>query len=124
MAAGDRGRARRTTRPQRSRAGDGSGVTVRARAAAAGIGDIADKLEAGTRLSFDDGVRLFDCPDLLALGSLANREREKRHGGRTYYNFNIRLEATNRSEEHTSELQSRLHLVCRLLLEKKKKKKI
>src|SRR2546422_8047620 len=31
--------------------------------------------------------------------------------------------ARNRSEEHTSELQSRLHLVCRLLLEKKKKKK-
>src|SRR2546429_9977834 len=29
--------------------------------------------------------------------------------------------AHNRSEEHTSELQSRLHLVCRLLLEKKKK---
>src|SRR2546422_5711087 len=29
-----------------------------------------------------------------------------------------------RSEEHTSELQSRLHLVCRLLLEKKKKKKL
>src|SRR2546422_2679346 len=28
---------------------------------------------------------------------------------------------TGRSEEHTSELQSRLHLVCRLLLEKKKK---
>src|SRR2546422_7092580 len=31
--------------------------------------------------------------------------------------------AEKRSEEHTSELQSRLHLVCRLLLEKKKKKK-
>src|SRR2546422_5206665 len=31
--------------------------------------------------------------------------------------------AVPRSEEHTSELQSRLHLVCRLLLEKKKKKK-
>src|SRR5687768_18095487 len=29
--------------------------------------------------------------------------------------------AEHRSEEHTSELQSRLHLVCRLLLEKKKK---
>src|SRR2546429_2728693 len=29
--------------------------------------------------------------------------------------------AARRSEEHTSELQSRLHLVCRLLLEKKKK---
>src|SRR2546422_7217957 len=31
--------------------------------------------------------------------------------------------ACQRSEEHTSELQSRLHLVCRLLLEKKKKTK-
>src|SRR5439155_26101031 len=33
------------------------------------------------------------------------------------------LRAALRSEEHTSELQSRGHLVCRLLLEKKKKKK-
>src|SRR5690625_6712965 len=32
--------------------------------------------------------------------------------------------AVSRSEEHTSELQSRGHLVCRLLLEKKKKKSI
>src|SRR2546429_7363272 len=34
---------------------------------------------------------------------------------------NISKMRTTRSEEHTSELQSRLHLVCRLLLEKKKK---
>ena len=60
-----------------------------------GLSDIADRVDAGGRLSLDDGVRLFECPDLLALGWLANREREKRHGGRTYYNFNIRLEATN-----------------------------
>src|SRR2546429_3782140 len=33
-----------------------------------------------------------------------------------------RMPLRARSEEHTSELQSRLHLVCRLLLEKKKKK--
>src|SRR5205809_7945749 len=33
------------------------------------------------------------------------------------------LRDVKRSEEHTSELQSRLHLVCRLLLEKKKKRK-
>src|SRR2546422_7122315 len=32
------------------------------------------------------------------------------------------LKLLKRSEEHTSELQSRLHLVCRLLLEKKKKR--
>jgi aminodeoxyfutalosine synthase len=56
---------------------------------------IAGKLEAGERLSFDDGVRLFTHPDLYAVGALANREREKRHGGLTYYNFNLRLEATN-----------------------------
>src|SRR2546422_5824398 len=35
----------------------------------------------------------------------------------------LQLAVLDRSEEHTSELQSRLHLVCRLLLEKKKKKK-
>ena len=67
----------------------------RTRVVAAGLSDIAEKLDAGERLTFDDGVRLFECPDLLALGWLANREREKRHGARTYYNFNIRLEATN-----------------------------
>jgi aminodeoxyfutalosine synthase len=65
------------------------------RLTALGLGDISEKLSSGERLSFDDGVRLFECPDLLALGWLANREREKRHDARTYYNFNIRLEATN-----------------------------
>jgi aminodeoxyfutalosine synthase len=67
----------------------------RARLRAAGLLDIADKIEAGNRLTLADGVRLFETPDLLALGWLANRERERRHGGRTYYNFNIRIEATN-----------------------------
>src|SRR2546422_5755400 len=38
--------------------------------------------------------------------------------------FSEKLGNGKRSEEHTSELQSRLHLVCRLLLEKKKKKRI
>jgi aminodeoxyfutalosine synthase len=61
----------------------------------AGLEDLYEKLDAGERLSFDDGVRLFECSDTLALGWLANREREKRHGGRTYYNFNVRLEATD-----------------------------
>src|SRR2546422_3377226 len=37
--------------------------------------------------------------------------------------FPILLISGRRSEEHTSELQSRLHLVCRLLLEKKKKQR-
>src|SRR5947209_10669623 len=45
---------------------------------------------------------------------------------RLYFHPNVPIEAAiaqvNRSEEHTSELQSRQYLVCRLLLEKKKKK--
>jgi aminodeoxyfutalosine synthase len=65
------------------------------RFATAGLAAIADKLDAGERLSFEDGVRLFACPDLLAVGALANREREKRHGARTFYNYNLRLEPTN-----------------------------
>src|SRR6187455_345928 len=68
---------------------------MRTRLAALGLEDLTEKLDAGSRLSFEDGVRLFNCPDTLAVGWLANRDREKRHGARTYYNFNIRLEATN-----------------------------
>jgi aminodeoxyfutalosine synthase len=59
------------------------------------LADIADKLEARARLDLHDGIRLFECPDLHELGWLANRERERRHGPLTYYNFNLRLEATN-----------------------------
>jgi aminodeoxyfutalosine synthase len=68
---------------------------VTSRIAAAGLADIDAKLRAGERLTFDDGVRLFASPDLLAVGWLANREREKRHGARTYFNYNLRLEPTN-----------------------------
>jgi aminodeoxyfutalosine synthase len=68
---------------------------VHPRLASAGLEDIARTLEAGGRLDLADGVRLFDAPDLLALGWLANRERERRHGARTYFNHNIRIEATN-----------------------------
>src|SRR2546429_9757169 len=41
--------------------------------------------------------------------------------GRQSHDGAVRRPRRDRSEEHTSELQSRLHLVCRLLLEKKKK---
>ena len=57
--------------------------------------DVADRLEAGERLSFDEGMRLFEAPDLLAVGWLANRERERRHADQTFFNQNIRIEATN-----------------------------
>ena len=66
-----------------------------ARLTASGLRTVTDKLDAGIRLDFEDGVRLFACPDLLGVGWLANREREQRHGGQTFFNHNIRLEATN-----------------------------
>src|SRR2546429_3800734 len=55
--------------------------------------------------------------DLPARASLEHLRNEAKAHLRT-----LRKKKT-RSEEHTSELQSRLHLVCRLLLEKKKKYK-
>ncbi|NOT28057.1 MAG: aminofutalosine synthase MqnE [Acidobacteria bacterium] len=68
---------------------------MNSRVRAAGLADIDDRLQAGERLGFADGLRLFACPDLLAVGLLANREREKRHGARTFFNYNLRLEPTN-----------------------------
>src|SRR5690625_6569238 len=53
-----------------------------------------------------------------------NTLKEKRNEKQTTINqLNEKLSTEVRSEEHTSELQSRGHLVCRLLLEKKKKNK-
>jgi aminodeoxyfutalosine synthase len=68
---------------------------VKTRLRAAGLTEIDTKLLGGDRLTLEDGVRLFETPDLLAVGWLANRERERRHGARTYFNYNLRLEPTN-----------------------------
>ncbi len=70
-------------------------LTIQDRLAVHGLQEIAAKLEREERLTLEDGERLFACPDLLAVGWLANREREKRHGHHTFFNHNIRLEATN-----------------------------
>jgi aminodeoxyfutalosine synthase len=56
---------------------------------------ISLKVRAGERLSFDDGLALFRHPDVVALGQLANEVREAKHGDRTYFNRNMRIEATN-----------------------------
>src|SRR2546422_8256242 len=55
---------------------------------------------------------------------LGGEDEHSRPGSAAFRNYEIgrAIENHTRSEEHTSELQSRLHLVCRLLLEKKKKK--
>jgi aminodeoxyfutalosine synthase len=56
---------------------------------------IADKVLAGERLDADEGLRLFESNDLLAVGWLANHVREKRHGDICYYNVNRHINPTN-----------------------------
>lgn len=62
---------------------------------AAHLAAIRDKVEAGQRLSFDDGVVLDEHADLTTLGELANLVRERLHGRSTYYNVNTHLNPTN-----------------------------
>src|SRR5205809_3212490 len=65
--------------------------------------------------------------EALAVGSAACREVHPVAGhliGQLVVDGRERPAAVARSEEHTSELQSRLHLVCRLLLEKKKQLRV
>src|SRR2546422_8009477 len=62
-----------------------------------------------------DASRTADLPEYV-------REARDEYGMQTFDQHLMELVADERSEEHTSELQSRLHLVRRLLLEKKKKR--
>jgi aminodeoxyfutalosine synthase len=57
--------------------------------------EIAAKVRGGERLGFEDGLALYEEPDFLAIGSLANEVRERLHGDRTFFNRNVRLETTN-----------------------------
>jgi aminodeoxyfutalosine synthase len=56
---------------------------------------IAKKVNAGERLSFEDGVALYRSPDILAVGWLANSVREKLHGDLAYFNVNRHINPTN-----------------------------
>jgi aminodeoxyfutalosine synthase len=59
------------------------------------LNPIAEKVLAGERLNADDGIALYRSPDLLAVGWLANHERERRQGNITYYNVNRHINPTN-----------------------------
>ena len=56
---------------------------------------IAAKVEAGQRISFDEGVFLDEHADVLTLGQLANVIRERKNGNLAYYNTNVHLNPTN-----------------------------
>lgn len=57
--------------------------------------DIYEKVEAGQRLSREDGLRLIETQNLSALGHLANMVREQKHGAKTYYVRNQHINYTN-----------------------------
>lgn len=63
--------------------------------APADLADVAEKVVHGQRLSFEEGVRLYRHPDLLAVGRMADLVRERLHGDRVSYNINRHIEPTN-----------------------------
>src|SRR3712207_9476041 len=57
--------------------------------------DIAEKVEAGERLSFDDGIRLYESNELLLVGKLADLVNQRRNGNNVYFVQNHRITPTN-----------------------------
>ncbi|MGY4689084.1 aminofutalosine synthase MqnE [Salibacterium sp. K-3] len=56
---------------------------------------VAEKVHAGERLGFEDGVFLMNSPDLLRIGSLADSVRKKWNGNHVYFIQNTHLNYTN-----------------------------
>jgi aminodeoxyfutalosine synthase len=56
---------------------------------------IGEKILARERISYDDGVLLFEKASLPFVGALANWVREEMHGNKTYFNRNFHIEPTN-----------------------------
>jgi aminodeoxyfutalosine synthase len=54
-----------------------------------------DKVQAGDRLTYEDGVRLYQTPNLAGVGFLANLVRERLHGDTAYYVRNQHINYTN-----------------------------
>lgn len=67
----------------------------RGRIADTALRPIADKVEAGERLTDADGVTLFRSPDLIALGTLADAANRAKHGDRVTFAANQHINPTN-----------------------------
>ena len=68
---------------------------TRRRLAGVGLGAIGAKIEAGRRLSIDDGRALFETPDMWGVCALAHRVRDWLNSGVAYYNINRHFNYTN-----------------------------
>lgn len=70
-------------------------ATLESPAIDAELEPIREKVIAGERLSYDDGVTLYRSRDIFTLGELANLARERMHGRTAYYNINRHINYTN-----------------------------
>jgi len=61
----------------------------------AGLGEILEKVEAGERLDFADGLALYHSKEILALGYLANLVRNRINGDRAYFIYNQHINYSN-----------------------------
>ena len=61
----------------------------------ADLADIFAKVSNEERLSLEDGRRLYECPDLLAVGWLANLVRERRNGRQAFFVYNQHINYSN-----------------------------
>ncbi len=60
-----------------------------------GLGDIEKKVTAGIRLSAEDGLRLYRSNDILAVGLLADKVRNRLNGDKTYFIYNQHINYSN-----------------------------
>jgi aminodeoxyfutalosine synthase len=60
-----------------------------------GLGPVLDKVLAGRRLTPEEGLALFRCPDHVAVGALAHHARTRRHGQQAFYVVNRHVNYTN-----------------------------
>jgi aminodeoxyfutalosine synthase len=76
-------------------AGSSREAALLAQARRAGLEPVARKVLERARLSVDDALALYACPDLHAVGALANFVRERLHGDLAYFNVNQHVNYTN-----------------------------
>src|ERR687893_769138 len=88
---------RKQSRPSRGRAPNRgtSGPAYAGRMDSGLKREIEQKVRAGDRLSYDDGIALYDCDDLAWLGGLAHEVRTAKNGEVVVFNVNRHLNMTN-----------------------------
>lgn len=59
------------------------------------IGRVTEKIKAGVRLTEDDALQLFECPDLLEIGKLADEVNRQKNNDVVFYNINRHINPTN-----------------------------